>query len=184
MPIDCPKNTNIVVNNTPDPCGGVYGSTDCISTPNAIVYLSIPAESTQTEINTAVTLDLINKNSRIEVLEGNQQIYTDKVIDIDGSYLITVDDNRKFIYINSAVNSPTLTVNPMLPIGFECTFFTNGIMDEIINISTQFISNPKVTVPSEELSVLDGVKNWGIVHLKKRNNNLCTFTGDLYNPQS
>lgn len=52
-----------------EPCHGKYTSTDCIIDPNALVYLNLPANSTVSEIFTALILALMYKDEQI----GNLQ---------------------------------------------------------------------------------------------------------------
>jgi len=184
MPIDCPKNTNVVVNNTPDPCDGMYFSTDCISTPTAIVYLSLSAESTQTEVNSAITLDLINKNSRIIALEAAGQAFTDKTLDIDGTYNLQTIDNRKNIIINSAVNVPRIAINSALPSNFECNLFVNGEMAETIKIEQEYDTAPLFVVPTVNTDTNDAIQTWGRVNIRRVTTTTYSATGDLFNETS
>lgn len=46
-------------------CGGDYKSADCILTPNALTYLSLPVNSSQSEINAAVQASLMAKDELI-----------------------------------------------------------------------------------------------------------------------
>lgn len=67
--MDCVTNVNIP---TPiaEKCQGVYTSTDCIIIPEANATLDLPADSTQTEVNDALTAALIYKQQQIEALEA------------------------------------------------------------------------------------------------------------------
>jgi hypothetical protein len=52
-----------------DPCGGKRTSTNCIITENAITYLSLPLNSTLTEIINALVLSLSDARNRVNTLE-------------------------------------------------------------------------------------------------------------------
>lgn len=60
-----------------EPCGNVYISTDCVTSPNQFLYLDLPAGSSQTAINTNLVLALQTANgliqdllARVEMLEN------------------------------------------------------------------------------------------------------------------
>jgi hypothetical protein len=53
---------------TVEPCGGVYSSTDCIATPNAITYLEIAAGDSQTAVNASIASALQAKDQQLAEL--------------------------------------------------------------------------------------------------------------------
>lgn len=53
-------------------CGGDYKSTDCILTPNALTYLSLPVNSSQSEINAAIQSSLMAKDELILEIDGSE----------------------------------------------------------------------------------------------------------------
>lgn len=57
--------TGTAIEQLEEGCAGNYTSTDCTQTPNAISYLDLPAGSTQTEINAAITTSLLFKDQQI-----------------------------------------------------------------------------------------------------------------------
>lgn len=57
--------TGTVIEQLEEGCAGDYTSTDCTQTPNAISYLDLPAGSSQTEINAALTASLLFKDQQI-----------------------------------------------------------------------------------------------------------------------
>lgn len=69
--MDCTPTTVFTpTNDTPLECPEGLLSTNCISSPSAIVYLGLGANVTQTQINTALVLALIAKDQRIDALEA------------------------------------------------------------------------------------------------------------------
>tara|TARA_R110000782_G_scaffold181647_1_gene271942 strand:- start:257 stop:520 length:264 start_codon:yes stop_codon:yes gene_type:complete len=50
-------------------CGGDYTNTNCVINPNIITYLNLPANSTMTEIVTALVLALQYKDEQINILQ-------------------------------------------------------------------------------------------------------------------
>lgn len=67
---NCPSNTSVVTNNDPIDCEGTYISTLCVTHPTAITALSLPANATQSQINNALVVALINALDRITALEN------------------------------------------------------------------------------------------------------------------
>jgi len=72
-----PQTIYTPTNNSPIECPEGLFSTNCTVTPSAIVYLGLLANSTQTQINTALVAALIAKDqliqdltTRIEALEA------------------------------------------------------------------------------------------------------------------
>lgn len=60
-----------------EPCGNMYMSTNCITTPIQYIYLDLPVGASQTEINTNLVLALQSANqliqdliARVETLEN------------------------------------------------------------------------------------------------------------------
>lgn len=49
-----------------EPCGNEYMSTNCITIPEPIIYLEIPAGSSQTLFNTNTTLAIESVNSKLD----------------------------------------------------------------------------------------------------------------------
>lgn len=66
----CTTNTTVVTDNNPDPCDGEIKSTACVAHPSPINFLSLPAGSTQEEINAALVAYLIQVNNRLNDLEN------------------------------------------------------------------------------------------------------------------
>jgi len=65
--IECNSGTSIP-DLSPETCNGVYTSTNCIVQAGAITALGLPANSTQTQINTALVLALAYKQELIDDL--------------------------------------------------------------------------------------------------------------------
>lgn len=53
-----------------EPCKGVYTSTDCIASPNALAHLSLAEGASQTDINAALTAALLYKDQEISDLNA------------------------------------------------------------------------------------------------------------------
>lgn len=51
-----------------EPCGNVYITTNCVTSPIQYIYLDLPAGSNQTAINTNLVLALQTANSQIQDL--------------------------------------------------------------------------------------------------------------------
>lgn len=60
---------SITPNIIEDPCQGKHISTDCVIFNNSITYLSLPTNSTETEVIQALLLSLIDARTRIISLE-------------------------------------------------------------------------------------------------------------------
>ena len=88
--MDCVTNVNIP---TPiaEKCQGVYTSTDCIIIPEANVTLDLPINSSQTEVNNAITAALIYKEQQIQQMENDIDLLDGSRVDIfvEGSLGIT-----------------------------------------------------------------------------------------------
>ncbi|HSE99904.1 MAG TPA: hypothetical protein VLA48_03325 [Nitrososphaeraceae archaeon] len=71
---NCTKGTSIA--QIPDECnGGNFLSTNCVQTPNSLVYLDLPAGSNQTQINAAIIASLTYKDqeiSEIPIYDGSE----------------------------------------------------------------------------------------------------------------
>jgi len=67
---NCTKDTYTIIDDTPLDCGGTYISTSCIATPNAITFLNLPAESTQSDINSALVVQLVQLSNKIIILQN------------------------------------------------------------------------------------------------------------------
>jgi len=68
--MECSQNTTVIPDNSPLDCDGIITSTTCIAHPTAISFLNLPAESTQAQINSALTTALVAAYSRILALEN------------------------------------------------------------------------------------------------------------------
>lgn len=58
------------LNQSEDPCNGTRTSTDCVVQALAIIALGLPANSTQTQINSAIVTSLASLAARITALEN------------------------------------------------------------------------------------------------------------------
>lgn len=177
---NCPKNTSVVTDNTPLECNE-YTSDKCVLHENAISFFSLPANSPQYDINNAITNTFINQNNRINLLEAGG--FGSAELTINGNYNIQSTDNKKYIYINSAINNPTISLNSALPDGFECYFVympaTDEIDPEVIDINYNFTTSPYFTVPTMNQQLLYQFFPYGKIQVKKRNANFYFVTGDL-----
>lgn len=61
-----------------EPCGNIYMSTNCVTIPEALIYLDLPIGASQTLVNQMLILALQASNQliqelteRIEILEGS-----------------------------------------------------------------------------------------------------------------
>ena len=64
----CNNNTQIV--QIPDNCNGERKSTNCVIYPSAITYLSLPTESTATQVIDNLLLSLVDARNRVQLLEN------------------------------------------------------------------------------------------------------------------
>lgn len=64
--------TGTAIEQIEEGCKGNYISTDCIQTPNAISYLDLPAGSSQTEVNAAITSSLLFKDQQISEISATK----------------------------------------------------------------------------------------------------------------
>jgi hypothetical protein len=64
-------------------CNGEYKSTDCIKTPNAIIYLDLPEGATQTQINAAIITFLVGKDAQIADLQSQINALELRVITLE-----------------------------------------------------------------------------------------------------
>ena len=64
------ENNNIEILQIPDDCNGERKSTNCVIYPSAITYLSLPTESTVTQVIDNLLLSLVDARQRIELLEN------------------------------------------------------------------------------------------------------------------
>lgn len=180
----CAQNTSVITDNTPIPCDGEYISTQCIAHPASIAFLSIPANSTQYDINNAFNNTFINQNSRINLLENGG--FTTTALEIDGTYNLQVTDNKKNIIVSSVENSPRIALSSALPDGFECYIVNNTevpgtiLPTTLLMIDTEFTTPPLFTVPYVFDEPKNVVSNYGVIHIKKQSANLYTVSGDLY----
>ena len=67
---NCTKDTYTIIDDTPLTCNGVYTSTSCIATPTPITFLNLPAESTQSEINAALVVQMVQVLNKIIILQN------------------------------------------------------------------------------------------------------------------
>jgi len=65
-----------VVSTTNVPCPEGYWNSDCILYENAIAYLSLPINSSMTDVVNALLLSLINVRNRVTVLEQKVEALT------------------------------------------------------------------------------------------------------------
>ncbi|HSE99905.1 MAG TPA: hypothetical protein VLA48_03330 [Nitrososphaeraceae archaeon] len=75
--------TGTAIKQIEEGCKGSYISTNCIQTPNAISYLDLPAGSSQTEVNAAITSSLLFKDQQISEISATK-IEAGENIDITG----------------------------------------------------------------------------------------------------
>ena len=54
-----------------EPCDGEYKSTDCVASPNPLIYLGLPQGASQTQINNALLLALASKDQQISTLQNS-----------------------------------------------------------------------------------------------------------------
>lgn len=186
MSTNCNISTTVVPDNTPLECDQYY-STVCVINPNALAYLGLPSNSTQEDINIAINLALINTNNKIIQLQNEVVSFENADLDIDGTYFLSPTDDKKYITINSAINTPRIALDEALPDGFECYFVHNVPYDSedsnpstILMITPEFVTAPLFTVPLSFGDQLETVQNYGIIFVKKINSNLYTVTGSLY----
>lgn len=191
MSTNCNLSTTIVPDNSPLECDQYY-STKCIIHPNALAFLSLPENSTQFDINSAILLALINANNKIIQLQNTQPSggFENKQLNVYGDYYLTDDDNGKFIFVNERSNEPRISIDSNLPDGFECYILNNkGIdleesPDNYLRITPEYNNEPMLTVPITYYTPLTYISNYGIVHIVKRSTNLYTVNGDLYDYQT
>ena len=86
--------TGTAIEQLEEGCAGDYTSTDCTQTPNAISYLDLPAGSSQTEINAALTASLLFKDQQIAefsstVIEAGDNIEVTGVGTEENPYIIS-----------------------------------------------------------------------------------------------
>lgn len=183
--MNCPENTANIPNNDPLNCDGDLFYDTCIMHAGAYPFLSLPANSTQEQVNNAIVTTLINYGSRL-----NNSGFMKENLEIDGTYVLSADDNKKYYNVNSISNTPRIALNASLPDGFECYFLNNTpslesqSLDDVLAIETDYTTPPLFTVP-RQVSVFaeieNIVKNYGEIHVKKQSSNLYTVNGDLYN---
>lgn len=173
----CPTNITVIKND--DPICEEFTSTTCITHPTAIASLSLPANSTQQLINNSLAASQVNISNRVTTLENNS--FTDAQLTINGDYTIQSTDNKKYIYITQAINTPTIFINPTLPDGFECYFFytpanTSGTA---VAIDYSYATPPIFTVPFINGQACNILQPYCSTHIKKRAANFFTATGEL-----
>jgi len=86
--------TGTAIEQLEEGCAGNYTSTDCTQTPNAISYLDLPAGSSQTEINAALTASLLFKDQQIAefsstVIEAGDNIEITGVGSEENPYIVS-----------------------------------------------------------------------------------------------
>lgn len=91
-----PKNcyTGVNIEQIENECGNNFLSTSCTQTPNAISYLDLPAGSSQTEINAALTASLLFKDQQIAefsstIIEAGDNIEITGVGSEENPYIIS-----------------------------------------------------------------------------------------------
>lgn len=189
MSIYCQNNNIPQVDNSEIDCPNGILSTNCVVEESALAYLSLPAESTQHEVNEALLTSLISARERILILE-NQTVegFTNEDLQIDGAYVLSAEDDKKYYYVTSAINNPIIGVVDELPDGFECYFFYQpapydpeiSSPEELI-FATEVATPPLVTAPSQDKNRLE---YYGQAYFKKKNTNFYSVTGDLINPST
>jgi hypothetical protein len=68
MPLTCQNGTDIPTLQS-EPCNGEYTSTNCVTIPEALSYLNLPANATVTQVFNALVLALQFKDQQIQELQ-------------------------------------------------------------------------------------------------------------------
>ena len=71
---NCQVNTQVVLDNSPLDCDGIVASTSCVAIPDPITFLNLPAESTQSEVNAALVVKLVQCFNTITSLKNRVSI--------------------------------------------------------------------------------------------------------------
>ena len=110
--MDCPTNNINIPTPLVEPCGGYYISTSCVSTPNSLTYLDLPAGSSQTQVNESLVTALNQKEQQIQSISTDLYALDGSETKVISGTNITVTGTGTAIYpyvVNSIMPYKTYT---------------------------------------------------------------------------
>lgn len=146
-----------------EPCNGDYKSTDCVLSPDALTYLGLPANTSQSDINAAVQASLIAKEqliSEIPISDGTEtKIIAGPNVIITGTG--TIPD--PYIVESASTLQSVLDINPNATVVDNTVAIYADVSFDEERTSTLSISGFQVLVSnragniSSEFSINDGL---------------------------